>query len=246
MNRDHKFRKYLQAFFHFFGFEISRYPPRKKLNKRDEHFLKLLKKYEIDLVLDVGAAEGAYANWLFDIGYVNTVLAFEPLPEQYIRLENLSRTNPRLKLADRCALGDVEKSIKVNISGNLGSSSILTMLDAHRKAAPLSVTVSELTVPQCRLDSFAKQIEGLGDHVFLKIDVQGYEKLVLEGAERILPGILGIQVEMSLVPLYEGQVLFEELYFYLKSMGFELFYVRPGFADLSGRLLQLDGIFFRV
>jgi len=51
---------------------------------------------------------------------------------------------------------------------------------------------------------------------------------------------------MSLVPLYAGQILFEEQLQLCKDLGYQLFYVRPGLADpATGRLLQLDGIFFK-
>ena len=40
---------------------------------------------------------------------------------------------------------------------------------------------------------------------YLKIDTQGYEWKVLEGATEVLNYLCGIQLEVSLLPLYEGQ-----------------------------------------
>ena len=50
---------------------------------------------------------------------------------------------------------------------------------------------------------------------------------------------------MSLVPLYEGQVLFRELFDILARSGYQPVAIEPGFASPSGEMLQLDGIFHR-
>ena len=80
----------------------------------------------------------------------------------------------------------------------------------------------------------------------LKIDVQGFEKNVLDGAKETLPYVSVIQVEMSLVPLYENQMLFFEMIHYLDDKGFTLFSLENGFSNpRTGRLLQTDGIFVK-
>jgi hypothetical protein len=81
----------------------------------------------------------------------------------------------------------------------------------------------------------------------LKIDTQGYEMAVLRGAEKMLPRLAGVQLELSLAPLYEGQTLYLELIDWLRARGFDLWSVIPGFVDpSSGRMLQFDGVFFRA
>jgi hypothetical protein len=76
--------------------------------------------------------------------------------------------------------------------------------------------------------------------------VQGFEKKVLDGATEILPSIRGIEVELSLVPLYDGQVLFKELIDNMEQLGYELHGIQTGYIDReSGRMLQVDGVFFK-
>jgi hypothetical protein len=80
----------------------------------------------------------------------------------------------------------------------------------------------------------------------LKIDVQGYERAVLDGAAKTLSSFRGVRTEMSLVPLYKGQALMPEVMGRLGQHGFELWLVDPGFTEPdTRRLLQLDGVFFR-
>ena len=79
----------------------------------------------------------------------------------------------------------------------------------------------------------------------LKIDTQGYEEEVLAGAGDLVRWFGAIQLELSFVELYAGQRLFDDLYERMRSWGFRLQIIEPGFSDSSGRLLQCDGLFVR-
>lgn len=58
---------------------------------------------------------------------------------------------------------------------------------------------------------------------FLELDTQGSEHEILEGAGRVLDGILGVRVEVEFAPMYLGQPLFADLDAYLRARGFVLF-----------------------
>ena len=80
----------------------------------------------------------------------------------------------------------------------------------------------------------------------MKVDVQGFERQVFDGAEQLLRSVRAVEVELSLEPLYEGQVLYLPMIDILQRSGFSLASVAPGFQDeCTGRLLQFDGIFER-
>ena len=69
---------------------------------------------------------------------------------------------------------------------------------------------------------------------------------MLRGAEQCLERFIGVQVELSIEPLYSGAPTLLELMAYLDVRGLVLMSVEPGFSEeTSGRLLQFDGIFFR-
>ena len=75
---------------------------------------------------------------------------------------------------------------------------------------------------------------------------QGFEWQVLDGARDTMPHIKGILVELSLVPLYEGQHLWREVIDRLEAAGFTLWAFKPVFTDqATGRTLQVDGVFYR-
>jgi hypothetical protein len=53
-------------------------------------------------------------------------------------------------------------------------------------------------------------------------------------------------MEMSLVPLYEGELLFDEMYMLMSEKGYRLIAIEPGFLDqVTGQIFQVDGLFHR-
>jgi FkbM family methyltransferase len=226
------------------GFELKRYNLKTSEFALIEH---LLNYHHIDLVFDVGANCGQYAIFLRECSYSGRIVSFEPLSIAYAQLLALSSKDPLWEIAPRIAIGDREDEITINIAGNGVSSSVLQMLDAHLKAAPKSAYYDSEIVKLSRLDTIAKDyIKSDIRSIFLKIDVQGFEKQVMKGATQILPLVKGIQLELSLVHLYKDQLLFEEMLEFLHKIGYDLHAVIPGFTDNeTGRLLQMDGIFFK-
>lgn len=206
-----------------------------------------LRKFDIDLVLDVGANKGQFALDIRQYGYAGRIVSFEPLSQAHGQLLRSSAGDPMWDAYPRCALGDHNGEVEINIAGNSESSSILPMLESHRSAAPESAYQGKEIVPINTLDAVAGQYLKDARAPFLKIDTQGFEWHVLDGARDILPHIKGILVELSLVPLYEGQHLWRDVIDRLETAGFTLWAFQPVFSDRSqGRSLQVDGIFYRT
>jgi FkbM family methyltransferase len=202
--------------------------------------------FNIDAVFDIGANKGQFGNDLRLGGYKGKIVSFEPGLAAHSVLNNESNSDSMWHVHSRCALGDRAGEMELNVSSNSVSSSLLPMLDAHRGAAPDSVYMGREIVPVITLDSiFSNYVSG-ESNPFLKIDTQGYEWQVLNGAIETIPKVRGIQMELSLVPLYEGQKLWMESIERLGSMGFNLWAFEPVFVDhRDGRTLQVDATFFR-
>ena len=82
-------------------------------------------------------------------------------------------------------------------------------------------------VSTVRLDD----IEELGNVDFLKLDVQGGELDVLEGAEQVLGDTLVVFTEVEFVEMYEGQPLFGDVDRHLRNKGFRF----NGFNGIATR-----------
>jgi FkbM family methyltransferase len=226
------------------GLELHRFDPAASKTAR---LVAALDKCGIDTILDIGANEGQFGEELRAGGYTGSLISFEPMVDAHGNLEARSKGDARWQVAPRCAIGASRGTIVLNVSANSVSSSVLPMLEAHRKAAPDSAYSREETVPMLPLDVAAAPLIGNEASILLKIDTQGYEWQVLDGAAGLLVQARAVMLELSLVPLYEGQHLWLECIARLEAMGFTLWALEPVFIDReNGRTLQMDGLFIRA
>ena len=205
----------------------------------------LLRHHGVGLVLDVGAHVGDYARDLRYYGYRGRIVSFEPLPEEFRSLDARAQRDPAWE-AVPVALGAERGSATLHVGEFRECSSLLDVLPAYVAVDPSTRATSEVTVPVEPLDALFGRYHRPGEPVFLKADVQGYERQVIEGARESLPHIVGMQLELSLERLYEGGAVFLELLGMLDDLGFALMSIEPTSADgVSGKQVQVDGVFFR-
>ena len=236
-------KRLTKRFARYFGVDLRRYDPS---TSETAQFMAMLSAHEINLLFDVGANAGQFGESLREAGYGGRIVSFEPLSAAREQLLSAGRNDPLWDIAPRAAIGSEDGEIEINVSENSVSSSVLNMLDTHTSAAPGSAYVGSEKVPLWRLDTIAPDYLTSDSVLFIKIDTQGYEDRVLQGATALLTRAIGLQLELSLVPLYDGQRLYDELISQLKELGFELWGMFPAFIDpTSGRLLQVDATFFR-
>jgi hypothetical protein len=120
------------------------------------------------------------------------------------------------------------------------------MTSLHNDAAPGSEYLREEEIEIRTLDAIFHDLEISGENVFLKVDTQGYEKKVLDGALDSLSGISGIQIELSAAELYKGEESYYSLCRFLEERNFHLVRIIPGFSNKkTSEMLQFDAIFFR-
>jgi FkbM family methyltransferase len=224
------------------GLDYRRYDPFNFVCLRRAHFMSVL---GVRKVLDVGAHIGGYGLELRENGYRGTVVSFEPLAAPFQRLASVAAQDGNWNV-HRLALGSTDGEAKINVSGHLSSSSFLKMTGAHEAASPESKYLGEEAVRVRRLDTCVTMDEIQSSPVWLKVDVQGFEKNVLEGAGSLLREFAGIELELSLVPVYEGAPLAEEMIAYLRQHGFAPTSFEDVMVDPStAQVLQVNGMFLR-
>ncbi len=122
---------------------------------------------------------------------------------------------------------------------------MLAMADLHTEAFPQTAGGRNENVPIRRLDGVLTGVE-MDPDVLLKLDVQGFEDRVLDGAPRVLAKSQVVITEVSFEPLYHDQASFEDIYDRLRQAGFVL---HGAWSQLlhptDGRILQADAIFLR-
>lgn len=204
-----------------------------------------LRSHGVNLVFDVGANAGQFARSLRNAGYAGRIVSFEPLSHAWEYLQTVSRLY-KWEVAARMAIGSEDGEVSIHVAANSASSSILNMLPSHLSAAPESTYVGTEQVAVRRLDTVGGQYVQSDSVLFIKVDTQGFESEVIAGATDMIRRCVGVQLELSAVPLYENDRRYDALMEQMASCGFELWGIDPGFTDPdSGRLLQFDASFFR-
>tara|TARA_R110001583_G_scaffold162719_1_gene314987 strand:- start:42778 stop:43518 length:741 start_codon:yes stop_codon:yes gene_type:complete len=205
--------------------------------------IKIMKNLEINLLFDIGANNGQYATQIRNLGYTEKIISFEPLDDVYQSLLEVSKNDAKWSIRN-LALGDKKEYNYINISENSMSSSILEMLPLHLESAPQSKYINKQKIEIDTIDTVLQEFDSDNNHIMLKVDAQGYEKKILDGALNSIDKIKIIQLEMSLEPLYKGEIDFVEMIQFMKSIGFNLYSIENGYADEHrSKLLQVDGIF---
>lgn len=207
----------------------------------------LLRQLETKVVIDIGANEGQFAADLRAAGYLGRIVSVEPLTAAHAALAKAAARDSRWTVADRCAVGAAAGIATLHVAGNSVSSSLREMTSAHSDAAAESKYIATEEVRVVTLADLIDRHAGAPDPaVFVKLDVQGHERDVLDGAGSRLDTIGSIQLELSLVELYAGQALMPAQIEFLATHGLALWSLDRGFMDgKTGRLLQCDGTFIR-
>lgn len=233
----------LRKFTRRMGFDVSPFP-----GSADhwERLVTMLTAHDIDCALDIGANTGQYARAIRSNGYTGAIISFEPLSGVRAELERHAAGDRNWQIAAQTAVGSAAGQAEINISGESDMSSILPLdATAHEKLKSSRAAATE-TVPITTLENILESHAQDAAAIFVKSDTQGYEDQVLEGIGNAWDRICGLQLELSLQPIYEGQPDHLPLLNQLAEKGFRPHLMIPGYWSRHyGRMLEYDAVFFR-
>ena len=225
------------------GFDVTRYPLPYTSADPSAAYVRRIRELGANVVLDVGANTGQFALHLRWAGWEGRIVSYEPLTTAFGALSRTAAKDPQWQVFN-VALGATKGTAPIHIAANSQSSSLLPMLEAHRSAAPESAYVGEETVDVVPLDDALAGVVAESDRLCMKLDCQGYEGQVLDGASKSLEQTVMVIMELSLVDLYEGAMRFDEAVPRMRDDGFVLASIDPVFFDPeTQQLLQVDGCF---
>ncbi len=225
-----------------FGFDIARYPG---ASARWPRIVGMLQAHGVDLVVDVGANEGQYATALLNNGYDQQILSFEPVSSVHKILSAAAGAHENWQVAERAAVGGKTGSTDIRVSQETDMSSLLPMTATAAVHLSSARTVETETVAMVTLADEIPWHEH--QRVFVKSDTQGYEGQVLAGLGERVEEVVGLQLELSLVPVYEGQPSYLDMLARVTALGFSVHFVVPGYYSRHyGQMLEFDVICFRA
>ena len=233
-------KSFLKTMLASFGLNLRRYDPTHDLAE-------LLRLYKVETIFDIGANVGASGRYFRNLGFKGKIVSFEPVGRYYELLAQ-EASGDRLWSCEKVAVADVEGEHEINVSGGAGvASSFLKKTGTTWETAPELEYVGRERVRVTTVERAALEHYPEGDRLFLKLDVQGYERKVLEGARQTLPRVIGVRVELSVSQCYEDEPSLSEMISYLHELGFRLCALDEAWSDPRTReVFQVDGVFFRV
>ena len=220
------------------GYELRRYTPLRSLAAARESLLE-----GVDVVLDVGANAGQYGEMLRELCFGGRLVSLEPVAEAFAELARRAAADSACE-AVRVAASDADGEITLNVTGDSRSSSVLPRNERFADKAGWAPKESRRVAAR-RLDGLVGELVRPGERAYLKLDVQGYERTVLDGAGDALQRFEAIELELSVTPLYEGQPGLTEMLPLLAERGFRPVHLEPILLDDDGLLMELDGLFAR-
>lgn len=220
--------------------------PPKTPSREALRLVRVLDVAGIGCVIDVGANVGQYGERLRRAGYGGRIVSIEPASAPRSSLLQATDADPEWTVVEQMALGAVPGKAVLNISAESDMTSFLDLTGPMQDLLDSSRMVATETVPVDRLDARLDEWAERGEKVHLKIDTQGFENQVLDGATGCMDRIASLQLELSMVPIYEGEPLWRPMVDRIEAMGFEPVLLIPGyFNNRTGRMLQFDGVFVR-
>jgi len=220
----------------------------KKETKEDmafAHQKKLLGGNSKKVIFDVGAYVGETAlkyNDLFDGNCA--IHAFEPFFETFDRLQENVKPHPNIT-SFKLALSNLNGTTTFYSNKFSATNSLLpsSPKGSETWGSDILETKEKIEVPVQRLDDFVQEHKVQKIDI-LKMDTQGSEYMVLEGAKKSLKqGLIKlIYCEINVMPSYEGQKHYDEMLKIIRAYGFVTFNLIPSF-NASGQLRYMDAIF---
>ncbi len=215
----------------------------------EEHVAWLLRQLDVNVVLDVGANRGQYATRLRESGYTGRIVSFEPVPHTAEALEKAAADDPDWQVL-RYALGERDETTEIHVGVGQGRlSSLLPATDFGKSWNPRIDAETTVPVPVRRLDGlFDDLVAGVAEpRVYLKLDTQGFDLQAFAGAGARVGDLVGMQSEVSLVPLYDGMPHMTEQLATYEAAGFGLTGMFPVIVDRpSMRVIEFDAVMVRA
>lgn len=222
--------------------EVHKLPERLHLRKFFDHF-------GIDAVFDVGANEGQYARQLRGkIGFRGHIISFEPIPEVAAELAKQASSDPLWHVVP-FALDREAGPATFNVMAASVFSSLHRPADDQPEVwlKANSVTRQIDVVRATLATELPRWRDKLGfRRPFLKMDTQGNDLAIFEGAGGAIAEFVGLQSELSYVKAYaDSPGLAESLAAY-SAAGFRLSALVPNTAGHFPDLNEVDCIMYRV
>lgn len=230
------------------GRDMVAVEPTEEVRSTDAHDIQvaLSSRLSMNTIFDIGANIGQTTAIYSGLFPQATIYSFEPFPSAFKQLSDTFSKNDRVNPV-QVAISNTKGTKKFYVNHSSYTNSFFpSSKEVHRWVEPREQIehVDTIEVPTTTIDDFCRQ-KSIKTIDILKMDIQGGELLALEGASQQLEqgAIALIYTEVMLVPIYEGQAFFNEIYNFLARYGFALFDIYNREYNANGQVKWADAIF---
>ncbi|MFZ4631397.1 MAG: FkbM family methyltransferase [Bacteroidia bacterium] len=181
--------------------------------------------YPSGIVLDVGANIGHYSKALHQVNPSLEILAFEPHPRTFEVLQKSTASNPQIRCFPFGFGKEAGNHTLFDHGGEEGTEHASLHQGALLHAGYHQEETQTVQIKLNTIDHFL-ETEGINQVLFLKIDTEGHEYAILQGAKQALQNgrILWIQFEFNEMNV-ASRVFFKDFWDLLKD--YRLFRLTP-------------------
>jgi FkbM family methyltransferase len=217
------------------GLDVVRHPTPLNI---EFHLRRLLQLLAIDCVVDVGGAVGDFGVTLRRLGYRGRIVSLEPLDFHAARIRELADDGWTV---EQVAVGAEAGTTRINVAADPQMSSVNPVTAYATESQPDRIaTVETREVPIEPLDSLVSRLVDSAARIFVKLDAQGNEQSILEGAAETMGRALGLQIELSLIPIYDGQSDYLSMLDQLRELGFRPTWFLPLPSGPDLKVIEMD------
>lgn len=200
----------------------------------------------LDLIIDVGANLGQFAQEMRGKFPKAHIVSFEPNPQAFAELDAWAKADGNAR-AFNCAIGEASGVLEMNVHvDHTASSSLLSTSEREMSLFPQTKRQERVSVDVRRLDDLlAEEGIAVGPLTFLKFDVQGFEEKAMRGAPKTLAAVGAMLTEVLLENLYEGQADFLDLALLARDAGLRYAGNYEQVVGDEGQVMWLDAMFIR-
>ena len=215
-------------------------------------FSEYYRKYPLILV-DIGASGGLEPNWQSAEKYLQ-IIGFEPDKREFSNLEKIANNNIKYL---NIGLYKEKKVLDYYLTKKQQTSSIFKPNREFLDKFPEAERFDIVGVAKIETDTLDNQfkIHNIAEADFIKIDTQGSELSILQGATKtIRDHVFGLEIEVEFVELYQNQPLFSAVDSFVRKEGFQLFDIKgyywkrtmgKDYGKKRGQLIFGDALYLR-
>jgi FkbM family methyltransferase len=213
-----------------------------------EHLKRLLFKYDVDCVFDIGANNGQYARMLRrEVGYRGLIVSFEPNPQAAAEARKLAEGDS-LWIVEEMAISSTDGHQIFHLMADSQFSSLSQprhdesdlFKSGNAVENSIQVRTETLSTAYARIRQKIKF-----ERPFLKMDTQGYDVEIVSNAGPSLSNFVGLQSELAVKKIYNHSVGYNEAISLYEKCGFELSAFVPNNGGHFPYLIETDCIMIR-